>query len=173
MTGVISFPLWQPFCECGRYIYVSEFYMHVHSRFFLCFCCWWHFSVSTSIVTLTLLIKYPYFCRINSYQLSNQLPASVCHRRTNLSSSDSPSPASGTSPTGSIDWPFSLSIAPSLFHSMLKTSFLQILPTVAFLFFFRTDSTDSRTVYRHLWAYPFFTFLFCPLFKSCWLRAID
>ena len=27
--------------------------------------------------------------------------------------------------------------------------FLQILPTVAFLFFFRTDSTDSRTVYRY------------------------
>ena len=35
--------------------------------------------------------------------------------------------------------------SPSLFHSRLKTylPFLQILPTAAFLFFFRTDSTDS------------------------------
>ena len=32
---------------------------------------------------------------------------------------------------------------PSLFHHVLKTFFLQILPTVAYLFFFRTDSTDS------------------------------
>jgi len=29
----------------------------------------------------------------------------------------------------------------------LNLPFLQILPTVAFLFFFRTDSTDSRAVY--------------------------
>jgi len=35
------------------------------------------------------------------------------------------------------------SITPSLFHSRQKTPFRQILPTVAYLFFFRTDSTDS------------------------------
>ena len=33
--------------------------------------------------------------------------------------------------------------SPSLFHHMLKTFFLQILPTVAFLFFFGTDYMDS------------------------------
>jgi len=35
---------------------------------------------------------------------------------------------------------------PSLFYARLKTFlFLQILPTVAFLFFFWTDSTDTNT----------------------------
>ena len=43
----------------------------------------------------------------------------------------------------SIDSPLSSSITPSLFHSGLNLPFLQILPTVTFLFFFRTDSTDS------------------------------
>jgi len=69
-------------------------------------------------------------------------------------------PNLSTTKTGSINSPLSSSITPSLFHSRLKTSLLQILPTVAFLFFFRTDSTDSRTVYRYFWPYPFLVFLF-------------
>jgi len=44
----------------------------------------------------------------------------------------------------SIDSPLSASITHSLFHSTLRNfPFLQILPAAAFLFFFRTDSTDS------------------------------
>ena len=38
--------------------------------------------------------------------------------------------------------------------------FLQILPIVAFYFFFRTDSTDSRTVNQYVWAYPFLLVFF-------------
>jgi len=48
---------------------------------------------------------------------------------------------------------------PSSPHSFIPglKIFLQILPTVAFIFFFRTDSTDSpRTVYRYFCAYAFF-----------------
>jgi len=79
-----------------------------------------------------------------SPRLWNQLSAFLRQPSTNLSNSDSPSPTSGTSPIGSIDSLLSSSITPSLFHSRLKKlPFLLILPTVAFLFFFRTDSTDS------------------------------
>ena len=56
------------------------------------------------------------------------------------------------------------SLPPHSFIPGLKPSFLQILPT--FLFFFRTDSTDSRTVYRYFWAYlsHHFTFVFVCVF---------
>ena len=68
---------------------------------------------------------------------------------------------SGTSSISFIDSPLSSSITPSLFHSRLETFFLQILSSIAFLFFSRTDSTDYlRTVYQYFWAYPFLVFLF-------------
>ena len=83
-----------------------------------------------------------------SPRLWNQLPASLRQPRTNLSNSASPSSLSGTSSISSIDSPLSSSITPSLFHSRLKNfPFLQILPTTAFLFFLRTDSTDSPDFY--------------------------
>jgi len=52
--------------------------------------------------------------------------------------------------------------------------FLQILPTIAFLFFFTTASTDSLDCFRYFWAYPFFYFLvfLFPLF-NCWFRGVD
>ena len=53
-----------------------------------------------------------------------------------------PSSLSAISSISSIDSPLSSSITPSLFHSRLKT-FLQIFPTIAYLFFSWTDSTDS------------------------------
>jgi len=49
-------------------------------------------------------------------RLWNQLPASLCHPRTNLSNFDSPSPSSGTSSIGSIDSPL-LSSKPLLSFS--------------------------------------------------------
>jgi len=83
-------------------------------------------------------------CSLLSPRLCNQLRASFHQLRTNLSNSDSLNPLSGTSSIGSIDSPLSSSINPSLLHSRLKNfPFLHILPTVAFLFFFRTDSMDS------------------------------
>ena len=72
-----------------------------------------------------------------SPRLWNQLPASLRQPRTNLSNSASPSSMSGTSSIGSIHHPFTLSFQAE------NLPFLQILPTVAYLFFFRTDSTDS------------------------------
>jgi len=62
---------------------------------------------------------------------------------------------------------------PSLFHLRLKPFFLQILPTtVAFLFFCRTDSTDSPDclpIGLLLGISVFFTFLFstCQLLVPC------
>ena len=56
-----------------------------------------------------------------SPRLWNQLPASLRQPLTNLSSSDSPGPSSGTSSIGSIDSPLSSSITHSLFPSRLKT----------------------------------------------------
>jgi len=52
--------------------------------------------------------------------------------------------------------------------------FLQILPTVDFLFFFRTDFTDSANCLPILLSVSVFTFQFIlfPLF-SCWFRAVD
>ena len=80
-------------------------------------------------------------------RLWNQLPASLCHPRTNLSNFDSPSPSSGTSSIGSIDSPL-LSSKPLL-------SFSGETPRI------------PRTVYRYFWAYPFLVFwFFCfPLFS--------
>ena len=50
----------------------------------------------------------------------------------------------------------------SFILTLSDATFRQILPTAAFLFFFRTDSTDSpRTVHRYFRACPFFTFYFC------------
>ena len=43
----------------------------------------------------------------------------------------------------------SIPITPHSFITRLKPSFLQILPTVAFLFFSRTTPGISRTVYRY------------------------
>jgi len=56
-----------------------------------------------------------------------------------------------------------------LFQSRLKIiNFWQILPALAFLFVFRTDSTVSRTVYRYFWAYPFLLFSVCVFhFLAC------
>jgi len=89
-----------------------------------------------------------------SPRIWNQLPASFRQPRTNLSNSDSATPTSGTSFVGSIDWPLSWSIHPStLSFPAYNLSFLQILPSIAFFFLFRTDSAD-------FWAYLFyFTFL--------------
>ena len=72
----------------------------------------------------------------------------------------SPSPSSGTSSIGSIDSPLSSSITPSLFHSRLKTFlFCKSFPLQPFLFFFRTDSTDSPDCLpRYFRAYPFLLF---------------
>ena len=66
---------------------------------------------------------------------------------------------------------------PSLFHFRLKTFlFVQIFPTVAFLFFFGADSTDSPDCLPILLSisvyFYFLVFLFPPLF-SCWFRAVD
>ena len=69
----------------------------------------------------------------------------------------------------SIDSPLSLSLIPPLFNSRLKTlPFLQILPTVAFLFFSSSDSTDSpdcleftdSTEYRPIRFFSFCVFHF-------------
>jgi len=56
------------------------------------------------------------------------------------------------------------SITPSLFHSRLrKFLFLQILPTVAFLFFFRSDSADSlRTFTAQCYACAVYAMALCP-----------
>ena len=69
----------------------------------------------------------------------------------------------------------SISSPLTLSFQALNLPFLQILPTVAFLFFFRTDSTDSPNCLLLLLSISVFYFLvfFCfPLF-SCWFRAVD
>jgi len=75
-------------------------------------------------------------------RLWNQLPASLCQPRTNLSTFASPSSLSGTSSVPSTH--HSSSITPSLFHSRLKT----------FLFCKSFSSSRltpriPRTVYRY------------------------
>ena len=53
--------------------------------------------------------------------------------------------------------------------------FLQILPTVAFFFFFRIDCTDSPNCLPTLLSicvFYFFIFFCFPLF-ICWFRAVD
>ena len=70
---------------------------------------------------------------------------------------------------------YQYSIAPHSFIAGLNPSFLQILPTVAFLFFFGTDSTDSLDCLPILLSMPVFLFSFFfgfPLF-SCRFRAVD
>ena len=79
-----------------------------------------------------------------SPRLWNRLPASLRQPRTNLSTFASVSSFSGTSSTSSMNSPLSSFTTPSFFHSRLKTFlFCKSFPTVAYLFFFRTDSTDS------------------------------
>jgi len=77
-----------------------------------------------------------------SPRLWNQLLATLRQPRTNLSNSASPSSLSGISSISSIDLPLS-----SPLHSStprLKFCFsVQIFPTIAYLFFSWTDSTDS------------------------------
>ena len=62
----------------------------------------------------------------------------------------------------------------SSFHAY-NLPFLQIIPTVAFLFFFRTDSMDSPDCLPTLLSISVFYFLVFfyvfPLF-SCWFRAV-
>jgi len=58
----------------------------------------------------------------------------------------------------------SSSITLSLFHSKLNLPFLQTLPTVAFLFFFRTDSADSPDCLPILLTISVFLFSFCFYF---------
>ena len=87
-------------------------------------------------------------------RLWNQLPASLRQPRTNLSNSYSPNHLSGTSSIRSIDSPLSSFITLSL--QAWHFPFRQIHFTVAFLFFFRTDSTNSLdTLPIYFWAYPF------------------
>ena len=108
-----------------------------------------------------------------SPRLWNQLPAPLRQPRCNLSNSDSHSSLSGTSSIGSIDSPLSSSITPHYFIPGLTPPFLQILPTAAFLFLFKTDSTDSPHSLPILLSMSVFTFYFVfpPLF-SCWFRAV-
>ena len=85
-----------------------------------------------------------------SPRLWNQLPASLRQPRTNFSNFASPC---------FFEWHFlhqfyqlTTFIIHYLFTLPLQAqnfSFLQILPTVAYLFFFRTDSRILRTVYRY------------------------
>jgi len=83
--------------------------------------------------------------RITDRSFWNQLPASLRQPRTNLSSSDSPSPLSGTSCIGSIDSPLSSSTTRHSFIPGLKPSF-SANPSHrsrSLLFFSRTDWADS------------------------------
>ena len=94
-----------------------------------------------------------------SPRLWNQLPASLRQPRTNLSNSDSPRPFSDTSYF--LHRLSHLYHHPSPLHSFipgLKPSFSAILSTVAFLFFFRTDSTDSPDCLPILLSISVFTF---------------
>ena len=82
-----------------------------------------------------------------------------------------------TSSTSSINSPLSSSITPLLFHSRFKTFFfLQIIPTIAFLVFLRTDSTDSPDCLPILPSISVFTFFlfstfyfFVPCGRWSWL----
>ena len=109
---------------------------------------------SSSLVTLTrpstsssLRITDRSF-QYASPRLWNQLPASVRQPRTNLSNFAPPSSLSDTSSISSINSPLSSSINLSL--QAQNFLFLQILSTLAYIFFFLTDSRIPRTVYRYL-----------------------
>ena len=108
-----------------------------------------------------------------SPRLWNQLPASLHQPRTNLSNSASPSSLSVTSSvrfhrltTLIIHHPFTLSLQAQNFP------FLQILPTIAYLFFSWTDSTDSPDCLPILLSISVFS-----LYSSCSpllvFRAVD
>ena len=87
--------------------------------------------------------------------------------RTNLSISDIPCLMSGTSSMGSVDSPLSSFFTPHSFIPDLNLPFLQILLTVAFLFFSTTDSADSPDCLPILPSNPFFllfSFFSFPLF---------
>jgi len=84
-----------------------------------------------------------------SPRLWNQLPAFLRQPRTNLSNFASPSSLSGTSSISYINSPLSSSITPSLFHSRLKTFFLQILSTAAFLFLLQDWLHDPPDFYGY------------------------
>ena len=64
---------------------------------------------------------------------------------------------------------------PHSFIAGLNPSFLQIIPTVAFLFFSETDSTDSLDCLPILLSMPVFLFSFFSVFPlfSCRFRAVD
>ena len=98
-------------------------------------------STSSSLRITDCSFQYALLPLVSAW---NQPPASLRQPRTNHSSSDSPSPMSGTSSIGSIDSPISSFIIP---HSSIPflpfLPFLQILPTVAFLFFLKIVFTDS------------------------------
>jgi len=81
----------------------------------------------------------------------------------NLSSSDSPSPASGTSFFGSINSPLSLSITPSLFHSRLKPSH-HSLPFLHDWLMYSLTGTSGH-ICSLLCSFSFFHFL---VFGSKW-----
>ena len=76
-----------------------------------------HPSTSSSLRIIDHSFQYA------SSHLRNQLPTSLCQRRTNLSNSDSPSPTSGTCSISSIDSQLSLSITTPSFIPGLKLSF--------------------------------------------------
>jgi len=65
--------------------------------------------------------------------------------------------------------------SPSVFHSRLKAFFLLIFPTIAFFFFFRSDSPNSPDclpiLTEHI-RFLLFGFSVFPFF-SCWFRAVD
>jgi len=88
----------------------------------------------------------------------------------NLQDSCSPVPIAGTS--SSVDSPLSLSITPHSFTPGLKLRFLQILPTVAFLFFFfRNGFTDFPDCLPTLLS--IFVLFFPPLPHHSCLQCFD
>ena len=69
----------------------------------------------------------------------------------------------------------SIPLPPHTFIQGLNLPFLQILPAVAFLFFYRIDSADSPDYLPILLSISVFYFLFFPVFPlfSFWFRAVD
>ena len=127
-----------------------------------------------------LLVHVHHFLYDRSFQYAspcfwNQLPASLHQPCTNLSNSDSPSFMSGTSFIDSVDSSLSSFITPHSFIPCLKPSFFCNLSHVAFLFFSRTDSTDSPDCLPILLSVSVFylvLFLFSTFF-SFWFGAVD
>ena len=69
----------------------------------------------------------------------------------------------------------SIPLPPHTFIQGLNLPFLQILPAVAFLFFYRIDSADSPDCLPILLSISVFYFLFFSVFPlfSFWFRAVD